>query len=129
MTDSRSIAQMIGPTLVAVTLSEALNLHIWSANIPAVTYLDGSLLFVAGLSIVRVHNLWKRDWPLAITLIAWGSMCGGLFRMFAPEYQSGRNPTVEYTIIAILFVLGIFLTFKGYGRKRETVADRLQKLT
>jgi len=129
MTDSRSIAQLIGPTLVAVTLSEALNLHIWSTTIPAVTYLDGALLFVAGLSIVRVHNLWKRGWSLAITLVAWASMCGGLFRMFAPEVESGRNPRLEYTIIAILFALGVFLTYKGFGRKRESVADRLQKLT
>jgi hypothetical protein len=129
MTDSRSIAQLVGPTLVVVTLSEALNLHIWSANIPAVTYLDGSLLFVAGLSIVRVHNLWRRGWPLLITLIAWGSICGGLFRMFAPEYQYGRNAAVEYATIAILFALGVFLTWRGFGRKRETIADRLQKLT
>ncbi len=129
MTESRGIAQLIGPTLLAVTMSEVVNLRIWSASIPTLTYLDGSLLFIAGLSIVRVHNFWKRGWPMVITLLAWGSMCGGLLRMFAPENLSGRNATVEYTTIAILFANGVLLTLKGFGPERETVADRLRKLT
>jgi len=129
MNDSRAIAQLIGPTLVAVTLSEAVNLHIWSVNIPAVSYLDGLLLFVAGLSIARVHNLWKRGWPLVITFIAWGMMCGGLFRMFAPDNLSSHNDIVEYTVIGILFASGVLLTLKGFGPERETAADRLRKLT
>lgn len=43
---------------MALTISEALNLHIWRVNIVPVTYLNGLLLFVAGLSIVRAHNRW-----------------------------------------------------------------------
>jgi hypothetical protein len=41
MTDSKHIAQLIGPTLIAVTISEALNLEIWATNMASVTYLNG----------------------------------------------------------------------------------------
>jgi len=53
---------------ITLTLSEALNAHIW-ANVPATqTYLAGALWFVAGLAIVRVHNHWIRGWPVVVTL-------------------------------------------------------------
>jgi hypothetical protein len=46
---SRQIARIVGPTLIALGISEALN--------PApVVYLNGTLLFVAGLAIVQAHN-------------------------------------------------------------------------
>ena len=63
MTNSKQIAGLICPTLIAFTTSEAMNLHIWAPNIAPVTYLNGTLLFVAGLSIIRVHNYWTRSWP------------------------------------------------------------------
>jgi hypothetical protein len=116
MTDPKPLAQLIGPTLIAVTLSEALNLHIWRANLAPVTYLNGFVLFVAGLSIVRVHNRWTRSWPVAVTFVGWGSMFGGLVRMFAPQAQQGGENIATYAVIAILFLIGVFLTVKGYGR-------------
>ena len=116
MTDPKPLAQLIGPTLIVVTLSEALNLHIWRPNLAPLTYLNGSLLFVAGLAIVRVHNHWTRAWPVAVTLIGWGSMLGGLFRMFAPEAQQGGENIATYAVLAILFLTGVFLTFKGFSR-------------
>jgi hypothetical protein len=48
---------LVGPTLTVLGVSEALHLHIWAANIAPVPYLDGVLLFVAGLAIVRAHNI------------------------------------------------------------------------
>jgi hypothetical protein len=118
MTTSKHLAQLIGPTLTALTLSEAMNLQIWTVGIAPVTYLNGSLLFVAGLSIVRVHNLWMRGWPLMVTLVGWGSLLGGLVRMCAPQAQQGGKNVPTYALIAILFLIGVLLTFKGYGRPR-----------
>jgi hypothetical protein len=117
MTDSKKIAGLIGPSLIAITVSEAINLHIWAINIPAVTYLNGSLLFVAGLSIVRLHNRWNVGWPLLVTLTGWFAILGGLFRMFFPEAQQLSENIPSYAVIMILCVIGIFLTFKAYSRK------------
>ena len=37
---SRQLAQIIGPTLSVMTLSEMINLSIWESNIPGVTFLN-----------------------------------------------------------------------------------------
>jgi hypothetical protein len=115
MTSSRQVAGLIGPTLVVLTISEAMNLHIFANNIAPVIYLNGVLLFVAGLSIVRAHNRWTRGWPVMITLVGWGLILGGLFRMFAPEAQQGGQNAPTYAVIAAVFAIGGFLTFKAYG--------------
>ncbi len=45
-----------------------INLSIWESNIPSVTFLNGVLLFVGGISVIRVHNFWVRNWTVLITL-------------------------------------------------------------
>jgi hypothetical protein len=115
MTDSRRLAGLIGPTLVALTTTEALNLHIWKTNIPPVTYLNGLLLFVAGLSIVRAHNRWTRSWPVLVTLVGWATILLGGFRMVAPEARQGGPNAPTFAVIALLFAVGLILTFRGYA--------------
>lgn len=120
MKDSKQIAGLLGPTLVAIAASEAMHLHIWAGNIAPITYLVGILLFVAGLSIVRAHNRWMRGWPVMVTLVGWIAILGGLFRMFAPEAQRGlqNTPTFGvYVIDIVLFAIGTLLTFKAYWSK------------
>ncbi len=119
MTNSKQLAGIIGPTIIAVTISETLNVHIWTANTAAGVYLNGALLFVAGLSIVRSHNHWVRDWPVIVTITGWFVMLLGLFRMFAPEMQLEGAKNISVVVAGTLFVLviGIFLTFKSYRRK------------
>src|SRR6266516_1492908 len=80
MAHSSQIAGLIGPSLIAITTSETLNFHIWAGNIPPVIHLNGALLFVAGLVIVRAHNLWIRGWPVMVTVVGWTAIlaaCSG----------------------------------------------------
>jgi hypothetical protein len=116
MTDSRRLAGLIGPSLMAVTLSETINLHIWSTHIASLTYLNECLLLIGGLAIVRAHNLWTRRWPVLITLIGWLAMAGGLYRMFMPEAQQLGESPVTYAVIASLFAMGCVLTLKSFSR-------------
>jgi hypothetical protein len=117
MTNSKQIAGLVGPTLIVLTISETINVHIWASNTAAGVYLNGALLFVAGLSIVRAHNHWVRGWPVMVTLVGWFAILVGLFRMFAPERQleaaKNTSPVIAETMIAL--AVGIFLTFKAYG--------------
>ncbi len=73
---------------MAITTSEALNLDIWAGVSPTLVYLNGVLLFVAGLAIVRTHNVWVRRWPVLVTLLGWVALAIGLLRMFAPWARS-----------------------------------------
>jgi len=85
-------------------------------------YLNGTLLFVAGLSIVRAHNHWTADWPVLVTLTGWLVMLGGLIRMFAPVSAQGAvyHTTALFGVLIILLALGIFLTFQSYVGEGES---------
>jgi uncharacterized membrane-anchored protein len=129
MTNSRRIAGLLGPTLIAVSMSEALNLRPLTTevgpNLVHLVYLNGTLLFVAGLSIIRVHNHWTGNWPVLVTLIGWFSMLFGLIRMFAPisgaqlgldVQRPGQNIGAIFALLIVLCAIGIVLTFKAYSR-------------
>lgn len=120
MSNSKQIAGLIGPSLIVITISETINIHIWAGNTAAGVYLNGAILFVTGLSIVRSHNLWVRAWPVMVTLTGWFAMLLGLFRMFAPELQleAAKNTSPVIAEIMVVLAVGIFLTYKAYGSKR-----------
>lgn len=118
MATSRRLAGLIGPTLVALSISEAMTSRIWATVPVTQIYLAGCLWFVAGIAIVRDHNRWAGGWPLVITLVGWFALLGGLFRMFAPEYAQRHVPSASalLTMQLALLAIGLFLTFKAYRR-------------
>jgi 1,4-dihydroxy-2-naphthoate octaprenyltransferase len=122
MPNSKQIAGLVGPTMVAMLVSEfpLVQPHLYDAQIPPVVYLSGILMFVGGLAIVRAHNHWVRDWTLLVTLSGWFFLVLGLFRMFAASlYQRGSANTgtsVFMALEAILLVFALGMTFKAYSR-------------
>ena len=124
MTSSKHLAELIGPTLIAIAISEAMNLPIFANNPAPVVYLNGTLLFVSGLSIVRVHNRWMRGWPVLVTFVGWLFLFGGLLRMAAPEFaqRSVQDSSPVYTLLLVLLAIGMVLTFKAYGPEYKTAA-------
>jgi hypothetical protein len=115
MSTSRAIAQLVGPTLVIITVSETINLRIWAVNLAPVTYLNGLAFFVAGLAVVRAHNRWARTWPVLVTISGWGLLALGLFRMFAPEAQQLGEDATSYVVIAAICLFGLALSILGYA--------------
>ncbi len=125
MTNSKRIAGLVGPTIVAMIISEfpLVQPHLYDAQIPPVVYLSGVLMFVGGLAIVRAHNHWIPDWTVLITLSGWFFLALGLFRMFAASlYQrssANTSATVFIILEGVLLLLGLFMTFKAYSPGRE----------
>jgi hypothetical protein len=124
MPNSKRIGALVGPTIVAMVVSEfpLVQPHLYDAQIPPVVYLSGVLMFVGGLAIVRAHNQWLTDWTLLITLSGWFFLALGLFRMFATGlYQQGAAKTSQSVFMvleAILLVIGLVITVKAYSRTR-----------
>ena len=122
MGNSKRIAALVGPTIVAMVSSEfpLVQPHLYDAQIPPVVYLSGVLMFVGGLAIVLAHNKWTRDWTLLVTLSGWFFLALGLFRMFAAgAYQRGSaqtSATLFMVLEGALFVLGLVMTLQGYRR-------------
>jgi 1,4-dihydroxy-2-naphthoate octaprenyltransferase len=122
MPNSKRIAGLVGPTIVAMLASEfpLVQPHLYDAQIPPVVYLSGVLMFVGGLAVVRAHNHWARDWTVLVTLSGWFFLLLGLFRMFAAGlYQRGSakiSTTVFMILESILFISGLIMTVKAYSR-------------
>jgi hypothetical protein len=121
MPNSKRIAGLVGPTIVAMLVSEfpLVQPHLYDVQIPPVVYLSGVLMFVGGLAIVRAHNHWARDWTVLITLSGWFGLALGLFRMFAAgQYQRGSANTsasVFMVLEGILLAAGLVMTFKAFS--------------
>ncbi len=127
-TDSTYMAALIGPALIAITTSELLNIDFLEKQYGYYSYLNGTVVFLAGLLIVRAHNRWTRGWPVAVTLTGWVATAWGLFRMFAPEAKQGGASIATFIGMAIPFAVGVFLTFRGYWpRDRKTGAPNRQR--
>lgn len=118
MEKSKLIAGIIGPTLVAMVSAEMRlwNPTLYDTQIIPLIYLNGVLLFVAGLAIVRSHNIWMYGWQTLVTIIGYTVVVVGLFRMFFPQIQKAefKNNHSVLIVETILILLGIFLTFKAY---------------
>ena len=120
MAHSKLIGSILGPTLVAMIVSEfpLVQPDLYAAQIPPVVYLSGVLMFIGGLAIARFHNVWARNWIVLITLTGWGLLALGLTRMFfASQYRqtsAGTAPGVFMVIEAVLLLDGLVITFKSY---------------
>jgi hypothetical protein len=129
MPNSKTIAGLIGPTLVAMCLALLVNLNSFPALVgslsrdPMLIFVSGGLLFVAGLAIVRIHNRWGADWTVLVTILGWLALVGGLIRMLFPIQlaEVATKVSQEAGLIAaeavVLLLVGAFLTYKAYGRR------------
>ncbi len=123
MANSRQIAGLLGPALSAVLISELplVQPHLYDSQIPPVVYLSGTLFFVAGLAIVRAHNLWVRGWPVLITVTGWFFLVLGLTRMFAAGQYREASAAVSSTgfvvLEGILLAIALVITYFGYRRE------------
>ncbi len=105
---------MIGPALIAITTSELVNLDFLEKQYRYYSYVNGTVVFLAGLLIVRSHNRWTPGWPVVVTLTGWVLVTWGLFRMFDPQAKQGGASVPTFLGMGIPFAVGVFLTFKAY---------------
>lgn len=124
MTDSKYLAGLIGPTMIAVSATEALNLDMFAQQIAPVVYLDGTILFVVGLALVGAHNRWSWNWPILVTLTGWVLLLGGLYRMVAPDAPQAPQGVTSYVMFAVLAAIGLLMSYEGYrpaGRQTKCI--------
>ncbi len=126
METSEYIAALIGPVLIATSLSMLFNRGHFEkiageiATSPALIYIAGIAALVIGLAIVRAHNIWVWDWPVITTVFGWMAIVGGLLRILAPERvaqlaKSMMEQKAPLTVAAIIGLpIGCLLTAFGF---------------
>ena len=127
VTHSKLIAGLIGPLMVAIGIAMLLNRDLFPAMIGqlaqsyALIFLSGILSMLAGIAIVRVHNIWTGGWRIIVTILGWLAIVGGLVRMWFPQRAApiaeslGGNSTALLVGGLIVLALGAFLSYKAYG--------------
>ena len=129
MSTSKTIAALLGPTLVASAATVLANRDAMPALIegmaqsPMLVVLAGYAAFVPGLAIVYFHNRWTGGWPVVVTVMGWLSLIIGLIRMIFPMQIAAMAsklapaPSSAFIAIGVVFLLiGGFLSFKAYRR-------------
>ena len=130
METSKIIAALLGPTLVASSISLLANLgdaQILISGLsqyPALIMIAGYAAFVPGLAIVYFHNRWTASWPVLVTVMGWLSLIVGFLRMVFPAQiaamaaKMGPSAAAVFPVAAFVFLaIGGYLSFKGYGRE------------
>ncbi len=131
MSASRIIAGFIGPLLAAIGIAMLLNREQFPVLVAQVAqdkgliFLSGILSLLAGIAIVRAHNIWSADWRIVVTLLGWLFIFAGLTRMWLPQYAAsiadkvGGNPIALIVGGSVDVALGAFLSYKAFGAEGE----------
>lgn len=127
MAPTKMIAGLMGPLLAAIGAAMLFNRDLFPAMVSQLTqnyglvFVAGMLALVAGVAIVRVHNIWSGGWPVIVTVFGWLSIVGGLARMWFPQLAApvadafASNATALLAGGFIVLALGAFLSYKAYG--------------
>ena len=100
MDRSLFLARLMGPTFVAIALGMLINLGMYESMIAEalhtgiVFYLSGLLSLLAGLAIVNLHNMWRADWRVIITVMGWLMTIGGIIRIVLPQFAVAVGSTI-----------------------------------
>ncbi len=118
------IAGLAGPVFLALGVSMLVNRDMFPEvvhqlqNNFALIIVAGGIVLVAGLAILKTHNIWT-GWPAIITLLGWLLVTGGALRIVLPRQMAevaasmGPSPAFLTLAAAVLCVAGAFLTYKG----------------
>lgn len=85
----------------------------------ATGYIMGGVLpIIFGTWLLMEHNIWVLGWPIVVTIIAWGMLLVGTFRVWFPRFWKAAL-TKYHTKVPILFalfglIIGALLLYVGF---------------
>ena len=70
----------------------------------------GLVSFVIGISTVLAHNIWVKNWQVAITILGWVALIKGLSLLFIPEVLKNTVKKMENKQwLPVLLIVGLFI--------------------
>jgi hypothetical protein len=122
------LAKLIGPLFFFMGVSLVVNNEAFRLMADqllrnyALIYISGTITLVAGLAMVNLHNLWVRDWRVAVTILGWLGVIGGIIRIVVPQHAAAigaaelTRPWILITAGLVLGLVGAWLSYIGYLR-------------
>ena len=126
MQTSIFLAKLMGPVMIVIGLAVLIHQEDFRKlsqefiSSRALLFLSGMIILPAGIAILIVHNVWRLDWRVLITIMGWLMTIGGAVRLLAPRFVTERANTVlkhpQMLLIAgiIWAAIGFVLFFFGY---------------
>ena len=120
------LAKLIGPVMIVIGLAVLINQEEFRKLSQefiasrALLFLSGFIILPVGLAIVLVHNVWRLDWRVLITILGWLMTIGGAIRLLAPRLVAERGSAMlkhqQMPLIAgiVWAAVGFVLFFFGY---------------
>ena len=120
------LAKLIGPVMIIVGLAVLINqdefrkLSQEFIGSRALLFLSGLVMLPAGIAILIVHNVWRLDWRVIITIIGWLITISSAIRLLAPQFVTSRggvmlkHPQMPLIAGIIWAAIGFVLFFFGY---------------
>jgi len=125
MEKSIYLAQLFGVVYLCVGLGALINPKYYKRILDdflkseALLYLGGAAALVIGFVLVNLHNLWVKDWPVIITVIAWLSVIKGALLLIQPDpllkitkQIAKKKKFTAYGLAAL--ALGAILAYFGF---------------
>ncbi|KAJ1564292.1 hypothetical protein HK096_008716 [Nowakowskiella sp. JEL0078] len=102
---SKFLARLLGPALCVLSATEAKNSTIWSQTDSTLVYLNGTILFVCGWSVILNHYVWTWNWRVLNTSIGCLMMGLGLYRMISPNAPQADWGIGTYSVLFTMFTI------------------------
>lgn len=128
---TRNIARVLGPYLVILAVvvaarapdmpelvSEFAASSVWP-------FVMGAFALLGGVAIIAFHHVWRGAAAIIVSAIGWLLVVRGIFLLaFPTAFQTVADWVVDTTAVwlggfAVLALLGLYLTWVGYGAGRK----------
>jgi len=128
MDTSKFLSKVIGIYMIIISIvmlmdmNKMLQIIDGFTNNPSLVFVTGVFTLILGILLIACHNIWRWDWRLIITLIAWIVFIKGLSVIVAPQFIDKvsalviANSMIYYAAAIFDLVVGIILSYIGYIR-------------
>jgi len=118
------IGQIYGPVALVAGLGMLINKKTYSkvlvdfAKSPGLAYYGGAMALVAGIVIVKFHNIWELNLAGFVSFLGWAAIVKGILLILAPEKFIGffvkLLPKIHYIMALIALLLGAWISYSVY---------------
>lgn len=120
------LSRVIGIYMLVVSVAMLINMSSFVNMInelvsnKSIMFLSGFFTLIIGILLVVSHNVWRWNWSLLITIIAWIVFIKAISLIFFPHILDTltttfvQNSKFAYGCAIFDFVVGIILLFQGY---------------
>ena len=124
MDTSKFIAKILGLIYLSIGLGFLISSDqyrkmyqdMWETS--ASTFFFCLVSIVAGMAIIKYHNIWEFNWKIWITIIGWYAVIGGIVYLIFPNYITIYKDIVEppeYYLFGGIFYVAFGLMFAYFG--------------